>query len=119
MQEASYPLPFLRPKCAGYNRKDVPEDMTTPNRRPVFCAILWSLLFALMSFYWAGGGEQHFVQLVWLTGAVKLLHMIQVLNLSIGHYAAWWRFLFWEPFWMLGGLLYMLSGLNFARRLKN
>ncbi|EHB66718.1 DUF3995 domain-containing protein [Paenibacillus lactis] len=136
--------------------------------------VVWSLLFALMSFYWASGGklgvhtlgpeisrqadlrDGGFILIVWLTGVAKvagallllalkirwnnslvqaafrvaamvggallflyglfnfvavLLVLAQVLDLpAIDSYSAWWRLFFWEPFWMLGGLLYFLAG---------
>lgn len=143
-------------------------------QRPITWGIVWSLLFALMSFYWASGGmlgvntlgpeisrqavlrDGGFIFIVWLTGVAKisgalvllalkinwnkalirgafriaamsggvllflyglfnlvavLLMMVQVLNLpAIDSYSAWWRLFFWEPFWMIGGLLYFVAG---------
>jgi len=143
-------------------------------RWPITWGIVWSLLFALMSFYWASGGmlgvntlgpeisrqadlrDGGFILIVWLTGVAKvagallllalkikwnsrlvraafritamvggvllflyglfnlvamLLMLAQVLDLpTIDPYSAWWRIFFWEPFWMLGGLLYFIAG---------
>lgn len=148
-------------------------DMSIQQKRwPITWGIVWSLLFALMSFYWASGGklgvhtlgpeisrqadlrDGGFILIVWLTGVAKvagavlllalkikwnsvllqaafriaamvggvllvlyglfnfvavLLVLAQVLDLpAIDSYSAWWRLFFWEPFWMLGGLLYFL-----------
>ncbi|MCD9022002.1 DUF3995 domain-containing protein [Cohnella silvisoli] len=140
---------------------------------PIICGVIWSLLFAFMSFYWASGGmlgvdtlggeiyrqavlrNEGFILIVWLTGIAKVLgallllslfihwkkkliiraiyfitlivgiflliyglinfvtiflSLIHILNLSIDNRSAWWRLLFWEPFWMLGGVFYMISG---------
>ncbi len=142
-------------------------------RWPIACGVVWSLLFACMSFYWAGGGklgvdtlgpeisrqavlrDEGFILVVWITGAAKaagallllaltirwnsglirtalrftamiggiflflygllnfaavLLALVRVLSLPVDPYSAWWRLLFWEPFWMAGGLLYFVSG---------
>ncbi|WP_274362324.1 DUF3995 domain-containing protein [Paenibacillus thermotolerans] len=144
---------------------------------PIYAGMIWSLLFALMSFYWASGGmigaatlggeiyqkaitrESDFITIVWLTGVFKivgglllgtllrnwkhkfliksiyivafaggiliflyglanfttiLLSIMNILELKIDSYARWWRLLFWEPFWMLGGLLYIISSRRFA-----
>lgn len=150
-------------------------DMSIQQKRwPITWGIVWSLLFALMSFYWASGGklgvhtlgpeisrqadlrDGGFILIVWLTGVAKvagavlllalkirwnnslvlavfriaamvggvllvlyglfnfvavLLVLAQVLDLpAIDSYSAWWRLFFWEPFWMLGGLLYFFAG---------
>ncbi|TJY43859.1 DUF3995 domain-containing protein [Cohnella pontilimi] len=148
---------------------------------PLFAGIIWSILFALMSFYWASGGmigaatlggeiyrmaiarENDFVLIVWLTGILKLvgglllgtmlgnwehkffiktvyfvafvsgillflyglvnfstvlLSIINLLEMKIDSYAKWWRLLFWEPYWMLGGILYIISSRRFAMKSK-
>lgn len=139
----------------------------------IYAGIVWSVLFAAMSFYWAAGGmlgveslggeiyrqaierESSFILLVWVTGVVKLggalllllllkkpIHMkirkvisrlcmiagalmilyglanittislagLQVLHFDLSAYAMTWRLIFWEPFWMAGGILYVLAG---------
>ncbi|MCQ6557245.1 DUF3995 domain-containing protein [Paenibacillus mendelii] len=148
---------------------------------PVVGGIIWSLLFAAMSFYWASGGmfgvsslgefiarqavmrDNSFMLLVWLTGVVKVLGAVllfgllkpwkskiaakglyfavvvggaflflygllnwltvllasaQVLSMNIDRYSANWRLFFWEPFWMLGGVLYFVSGRRFSARMS-
>jgi hypothetical protein len=32
-----------------------------------------------------------------------------ILNLEIDKYATFWRLIFWEPYWMLGGVFYFFS----------
>lgn len=138
----------------------------------IYLAILWTLLFALMSFYWAAGGmvgvrslggeiyrraltqDPEFLPVIWATGVVKLggaallwillkgigtpnirkwlmwilalagifmvlygllnfitisLHAMNVLEFDLNAYATTWRLIFWEPFWILGGVLYVWS----------
>lgn len=137
-----------------------------------FIGIVWTLLFAMMSIYWAMGGmigirslggsiyeqalnpEPSFVAIVWITGLIKLfgaillimsrvqwqsprmrfciylsvkmagififlygllnfttigLHAIDMLDFALDRYATAWRLLFWEPFWMVGGISYYFS----------
>ncbi|MFM1654658.1 DUF3995 domain-containing protein [Brevibacillus sp. B_LB10_24] len=143
----------------------------------VYAGSIWCLLFALMSFYWAGGGmigvrslggfiyqkalerEASFIMLVWLTGIVKVcgglflllllgkwprtinrllyslsllagiflflygmanflslaLSAFGLLALQVDNFALWWRLLFWEPFWMLGGVLVTLAAREFKK----
>jgi len=38
-----------------------------------------------------------------------------LLSMEIEGYALIWRLFFWEPFWMLGGVLFILSGLKFNK----
>ncbi|WP_018932249.1 DUF3995 domain-containing protein [Gracilibacillus lacisalsi] len=134
--------------------------------------IVWTVLFAGISFYWAMGGlkgvrslggsiyemslnpEPSFIVIVWLTGVIKLLGLIlllmllikwnnhtiiktlyymtkivgialflygllnfstiilsaiHVLDFDLDSYATFWRLVFWEPFWMLGGIFYFFS----------
>lgn len=141
--------------------------------RSVYLGIGWTVLFAIMSFYWASGGlvgtkslggeiyqkaltrDQEFASLVWATGIVKLagvlflsllvwkrvpararkwvaygcniagifmilyglgnfitisLAAFHVLQFDLSAYATKWRLLFWEPFWVAGGILYLLAG---------
>lgn len=47
-----------------------------------------------------------------------LLSVIGYISLQIENYAAKWRLFFWEPFWMLGGGLFILSALKFNRENK-
>ncbi|MBB2479669.1 DUF3995 domain-containing protein [Bacillus sp. APMAM] len=50
--------------------------------------------------------------------ATILLSVIGYISLQIENYAAKWRLFFWEPFWMLGGGLFILSALKFNRENK-
>lgn len=47
-----------------------------------------------------------------------LLSILNILDLKIDSYARWWRLLFWEPYWMLGGILYIISSRRFAMKWK-
>ncbi|GIO57606.1 hypothetical protein BK138_25010 [Paenibacillus rhizosphaerae] len=147
----------------------------------IFTGFIWCLLFAIISFYWAGGGmigvntlggfiynqaierEASFIAMVWLTGFVKLcgglflllllrpwssmtnrvlyvlgllagillflygltnvvsliFACIGLLSLQIDDFALRWRLFFWEPFWMLGGALFILAALKFKREAKS
>lgn len=35
---------------------------------------------------------------------------LNVLNFDLSAYAMTWRLIFWEPFWVAGGILYFLAG---------
>ncbi|WP_240035270.1 DUF3995 domain-containing protein [Neobacillus notoginsengisoli] len=139
--------------------------------------IIWTVIFAVMSFYWAMGGmlgvkslggsiyeialnpSPSFLAVVWLTGFIKLLgaavlamllvhwnnpkitrtlyytakisgvflflygafnfitislHALQLLDFDLDPYATFWRLVFWEPFWMVGGVFYFFS----AKKIK-
>ncbi|MCJ8013223.1 DUF3995 domain-containing protein [Paenibacillus sp. KQZ6P-2] len=139
----------------------------------IYLGVTWSLLFAVMSFYWAAGGmigveslggeiykkamerDPAFISVVWVTGVVKLggaillllllktsinkkirkmlslfcivagvfmilyglgnfttisLAGLNVLHFDMSAYAIKWRLIIWEPFWMIGGILYVLAG---------
>ncbi|MFD0717640.1 DUF3995 domain-containing protein [Paenibacillus sp. GCM10027626] len=134
--------------------------------------VVWSLLFAGLSFYWALGGmfgvkslggsiyemalnpSPSFLAIVWMTGVIKVigavlllmllikwrkpriqqslywvikisgcflflygllnfftisLNALGVLNFELDRYATFWRLVFWEPYWMIGGLFYFFS----------
>ncbi|WP_210367124.1 DUF3995 domain-containing protein [Bacillus sp. REN3] len=45
-----------------------------------------------------------------------LLHWFDLLELELDNYSLKWRLLFWEPFWMLGGILFIQSAIKFRRR---
>lgn len=143
----------------------------------IYAGFIWCFLFALISFYWAGGGmmgakslggliykkamerESSFIAIVWFTGFVKLcggvflllllrrwsnvtnrvlyfltliggiflflyglanfisliLSSFGLLSLQIDHFALRWRLFFWEPIWMIGGVLFILSALEFKK----
>ncbi|MCT1904645.1 DUF3995 domain-containing protein [Oceanobacillus sojae] len=134
--------------------------------------VVWSVIFAGMSFYWAMGGmlgvrslggaiyemsfdpEPSFILIVWLTGFAKLLGAVlllllpvpwrnaaiskvlyylikiagvflflygllnfitislsafAILDMNLEVHATFWRLVFWEPFWMAGGICYFFS----------
>ncbi|ONK21122.1 hypothetical protein BLX87_23730 [Bacillus sp. VT-16-64] len=142
------------------------------NQYFLYVGVLWTVLFAGMSFYWAMGGmngvkslggaiyeqalhpDPAFIIVVWITGFIKLLgailllmllvnwrnswikkvlyfiiksagillfvyglvnfitialHALGILDLELDRYATFWRLLFWEPYWMAGGLFYFFS----------
>ncbi|MFF2448334.1 DUF3995 domain-containing protein [Neobacillus sp. NPDC058068] len=37
------------------------------------------------------------------------LGAMDILNLELERYATFWRLVFWEPYWMVGGILYFFS----------
>ncbi|MBN6189080.1 DUF3995 domain-containing protein [Aneurinibacillus sp. BA2021] len=37
------------------------------------------------------------------------LSMFNILDFDLDSYATFWRLIFWEPFWMLGGIFYFFS----------
>lgn len=143
-------------------------------KRFIYVGVIWTVLFAAMSFYWATGGmigveslggsiyqkaldrDPEFIPMVWVTGVVKLLGGIvlvlllkrnlhpklkkgisiiciaagvfmilygvanfitislaglNVLKFDLSNYAIKWRLIFWEPFWVIGGVCYLCSGL--------
>lgn len=154
--------------------------MVQMKRTYIYAGFIWRFLFALISFYWAGGGmlgaktlggfiykkamerEPSFITLVWFTGFVKLcggvflllllrrwsniinrilyfsaliagiflslyglanfitliLSSIGLLSLQIDNYALRWRLFFWEPFWIIGGVFFILSAIEFKKRLR-
>ncbi|MBS4197124.1 DUF3995 domain-containing protein [Lederbergia citri] len=48
-----------------------------------------------------------------------LLAFIGQLSMEIEGYALKWRLFFWEPFWMLGGVLFILSSSKFKQGISN
>lgn len=142
------------------------------NKWFLYSGVIWAILFAGMSFYWAMGGmfgvkslggaiyeqalnpEPSFIAIVWITGFIKLFgavlliillikwensriqkilyfitkfsglflflyglfnfitiacSSIGVLNLELDRYSIFWRLVFWEPYWMIGGIFYFYS----------
>ncbi|MBS4192797.1 DUF3995 domain-containing protein [Bacillus sp. FJAT-49705] len=43
------------------------------------------------------------------------LNAIGILNFTLDRYSAFWRLVFWEPYWMLGGIFYFFS----IKKLRN
>lgn len=97
-------------------------------RWPITCGVVWSLLFALMSFYWASGGmlgvntlgpeisrqavlrDDSFIFVVWLPGVAKVAGALLLLALKIN----WSNGLVQAAFRitaMVGGILLFLYGL--------
>ncbi len=146
---------------------------------PIFLGIIWSVIFAIISFYWASGGmigaktlggeiyqmaierKDDFILIVWLTGFLKIigglllgsmftninnllirktifyiasvggiliftyglanfaiifLSIVNLMDIKIDNSAKWWRLIFWEPYWMVGGLLYIISGRRYRTK---
>jgi hypothetical protein len=48
--------------------------------------------------------------------ATLLLDWFELLNLPLDDFSRKWRLLFWEPFWMLGGILFIRSAKKFRAR---
>ncbi|MBS4172672.1 DUF3995 domain-containing protein [Bacillus sp. FJAT-49736] len=57
--------------------------------------------------------------LLFLYGLVNFgtifLSVTGYISLQIENFAAMWRLFFWEPFWMLGGALFILSAFKFSK----
>lgn len=47
-----------------------------------------------------------------------VLSGIGLLHLQVSGFALKWRLLLWEPFWMLGGVLFALSAISFKQGLQ-
>ncbi len=145
-------------------------------------AFVWSALFALMSFYWATGGQAGLetlgvgmralalahnpalIAVTWVTGLLKLV--AAVLALGLAHFfsrwfprrlllfggwvagglftlyaignglqhalmfagaasipellgtpqAVQWHLFFWDPFWLIGGILFLVATYQFSKR---
>lgn len=43
---------------------------------------------------------------------------LNVLDFDLSDYAVTWRLIFWEPFWMAGGLLYFAAGRGSIQKVK-
>ncbi|MFJ7726203.1 DUF3995 domain-containing protein [Neobacillus sp. NPDC097160] len=57
-----------------------------------------------------------FLSLYGLLNFISLiLSSIGLLSLQIDNFALRWRLFFWEPFWMIGGVLFILSALEFKK----
>jgi len=101
--------------------------MKNPDPQPThtlwlgYAAAAWAVIFAAISFYWAAGigmllyGAASFVQhLLMATGVITLPP-------GLGRTGAYGHLLLWDPWWSLGGILfiavsYQLSAVS--RRLK-
>lgn len=73
----------------------------------------WSIKVHRILFYTALIGGM-FLFLYGLANAITLSFVFTgLLSMQIDDYALKWRLFFWEPFWMLGGVLFILSSFNF------
>ncbi len=166
----------------------MPATVSTHHRQRLvwaaYGAAIWSLIFALISFYWAAGGtvgantlarsieeqsrhpDRVFLASVWVTGVLKLIAGIVALAMVQGwerHIPRWflllggwtagiiftlygiagivekllwetgardipasfgddrvrWYLFFWDPFWLLGGLLFLIAAWRFQRGAGN
>ncbi|WP_096186037.1 hypothetical protein [Evansella halocellulosilytica] len=81
---------------------------TKINKFFIFLGVIWTLLFAGMSFYWAMGGM---IGVRSLGGAIyeQSLSPVGILDFDLDRHATLWRLLFWEPYWMIGGICYFFS----------
>ncbi|RWR05293.1 DUF3995 domain-containing protein [Siminovitchia fortis] len=60
-----------------------------------------------------------FLSLYGLANFITLiLSSIGLLSLQIDNYALRWRLFFWEPFWIIGGVFFILSAIEFKKRLR-
>ena len=145
---------------------------TKVNKYFLYLGVIWTILFAGLSFYWAMGGmfgvrslggaiydqalnpKPSFMIIVSLTGFIKLLGVIilfmllvnwgnsririilyfitkisgallflygllnfitialsalDTLDFDLDRFATFWRLMFWEPYWMIGGIFYFFS----------
>lgn len=145
---------------------------TKINKYFLYLGVIWTILFAGISFYWAMGGmfgvrslggaiyeqalnpQPSFIIIVWVTGLIKLLGVmllfmllvnwrntsirrilyfitkitgallflygflnfititlsaVGILDFDLDRYATLRRLLFWEPYWMIGGIFYFFS----------
>jgi len=76
-------------------------------RPPRALSVVAGVLAAGLLLY---GGLGWVQALLWQTG-------VQDVPASVGATAARWKLLFWEPFWVLGGVLFLLA-VRHARRLR-
>jgi Protein of unknown function (DUF3995) len=169
----------------------MPWDMSDTKAQPArgfgrttwaaYAACAWALIFALMSFYWALGGEigldtlglgiqalahdPGFIALVWLTGIAKVVGGLFALTLvrpwllwlppiwklalawlsgsalalygGVNLVVEWllvsgaihidgvvvtegirWHAWLWDPWWLLGGILFLLAAWQYQRSLR-
>ncbi|MFS0576841.1 DUF3995 domain-containing protein [Sporosarcina sp. 179-K 3D1 HS] len=83
------------------------------------CLLLFSLLYP-----WKNDRlEKIFTIVIRIAGAFLFLYgflnfitislaALNILDFDLSSYATMWRLIFWEPFWMLGGILYWMSVKN-------
>lgn len=164
--------------------RSLPARLRTPSTAPIWGAFWWSLLFGLVSLYWAAGGtvgistlaqsiqdaakdgddtlliatlitgmlkiaggllalislrpvgdrriRAVLLVLLWGIGVLyslygllglveKALMAVGVLDVpsGLGEDAVVWYLVLWEPYWILGGVLFLLTALRFGRATRN
>ena len=71
----------------------------------------------LASGWIAGVGMLFYGGVNFVVGAfVALLRMLDVIATPAGTTAFWWHLLLWDPWWMLGGVLFGIAVWNFQRQ---
>jgi hypothetical protein len=175
-QPATSPPPRpLTPGAGAGERRETARGHSSTAAWAGYAAVVWSLVFAAVSFYWAAGGtagaatigpaiaepvlrrEPGWVALMWATGALKVAGALlapalarrwggplprRLLRLAgwsagiimagyegaasliqhglmvsgvidtpegLGTAAARWHLLAWDPWWLLGGLLFIVA----------
>jgi hypothetical protein len=74
---------------------------------PAGAPAAWAFLFAIPSFYWAAGMVVYAVTNFFQHG-LMLLDVIETPD-SLGRSALHWHFFFWAPWWLLGGVLFVVA----------
>jgi hypothetical protein len=71
----------------------------------------------LVAAWIAGGGMVLYGGVNFVVGAVvALLRAIEVIDTPADTSAFWWHLLLWDPWWILGGVLFSIAALNYQRR---
>lgn len=72
--------------------------------------VRWQHNWARKGLYWIIKIAGIFLFLYGLLNFITIgMHAVGIISYQLDTYATWWRLLFWEPFWMLGGVLYYFS----------
>jgi hypothetical protein len=74
-----------------------------------YAATLWAFVFALPSFIWAAGVR---------TGSEAIAADVEeagIADPALGADAVRWHLLLWDPWWLLGGILFALGAWQFTR----
>ncbi len=100
------------------------------NPTPSFVAIVWLtgfikllgvVLLMMLLIKWGNSRIQKALYLITrMTGLLLFLYgllnfitiflsTVGVLNFELDRYATFWRLVFWEPYWMIGGICYFFS----------